>query len=91
LDDRVEPDEAPLFLFWLTDREKMYEMVCNRFKEIYGSLYLLEKRIEEDGVPTDDHTLWDDAIEWRNTVSSGAIGWSHRMNHTTLQHNYNIT
>ena len=51
----------------------MYKLICNRFEERYGSLNLLEKRIEEDGVPMDDHTLWDDVIEWRNTVSSGAM------------------
>ena len=54
---------------YLTGRKKIYEVICKKFEEKYGSLDLLEKRIEEEGVPLDNHTLWDDAIEWRNAVA----------------------
>ena len=40
-----------------------------KFEDKYGSLYLLEKRMEEYGVPLDNRTLWDAAIEWRNAVA----------------------
>jgi len=54
---------------YLTGRKKIYEVICKKFEDKYGSLDLLEKRIEEEGVPLDNHTLWDDAIEWRNAVA----------------------
>ena len=54
---------------YLTGRKKIYEVICKKFEDKYGSLYLLEKRIEEYGMPLDNHTLWDDAIEWRNAVT----------------------
>lgn len=31
----------------------------------YDSLEVLEGRIEEQGVPPDDHTLYTDLLEWR--------------------------
>lgn len=54
---------------YLTGRKKIYEVICKKFEDKYGSLDLLEKRIEEEGVPLENHTLWDDAIEWRNAVA----------------------
>jgi len=54
---------------YLMGRKKIYEVICKKFEDKYGSLNLLEKRIEEEGVPLDNHTLWDDAIEWRNALA----------------------
>jgi len=54
---------------YLSGRKKIYEAICKKFEEKYNSLDLLEKRIEEYGVPLDNHTSWDDAIEWRNAVA----------------------
>ena len=28
----------------------------------------LERKIEEEEVPIDDHKIWEDSIEWRNAV-----------------------
>lgn len=33
--------------------------------ERYGSIELLEKNINSEGVPVDDHTLYTDLLEWR--------------------------
>ena len=69
--DEVFPEQAIAEINdYLTDRRKIYEAICKKFEGIYGSLDLLEKRMEEYGVPLDDHTLWDDVIEWRNSVSN---------------------
>ena len=54
----------------LTGKKEIYKAICKQFEDVYGSLDMLEKRIEEDGVPPDDHTQWDDVIEWRNVVSN---------------------
>jgi translation initiation factor 2 alpha subunit (eIF-2alpha) len=46
-----------------------YEAIARRFEEKYGcSLEELEKRIDREGVPLDNHELWEDSIEWRNAV-----------------------
>ncbi len=46
-----------------------YEAVSRRFEEKYGcSLEGLEKRIDREGVPLDNHEMWEDSIEWRNAV-----------------------
>ena len=70
--DVVIPDRAIVEIsVYLTGRKEMYEAICKKFEGIYCSRDLLEKRIDEEGVPTDGHTIWDDAIEWRNVVSNG--------------------
>ena len=28
----------------------------------------LEKKIEREGVPVDEHGIWEDSMEWRNAV-----------------------
>jgi hypothetical protein len=33
--------------------------------EQYGSLEHLERRIDSEGVPAEDHTLYTDLLEWR--------------------------
>nr|MDO8079218.1 hypothetical protein [Candidatus Freyarchaeota archaeon] len=46
-----------------------YEAISHRFEEKYGcSLEELEKRIDREGVPLDNHEMWEDSIEWRNAV-----------------------
>lgn len=46
-----------------------YEAIVSRFEEKYGcSLDELEKKIEREGVPLDNHEVWEDSIEWRNAV-----------------------
>jgi len=37
-------------------------------KKYKCSLEELEKRIEKEGVPVDNHGIWEDSIEWRNAV-----------------------
>jgi Asp/Glu/hydantoin racemase len=32
----------------------------------YNSQHILEKRINEEGVSVDDHTLYTDLLEWRS-------------------------
>lgn len=54
---------------YLSGRKKIDEAICKKFEERYNTLDLLEKRIEDDGVPLDNHSLWDDAIKWRNAVA----------------------
>jgi len=55
---------------YLTERKKIHEVICKKIEDKYGPLDLLEKGIEEEGVPLDNHTLWDNAIEWRNAVAA---------------------
>ena len=46
-----------------------YEAIVKKFEKKYRcSLEDLEKRIEEEGVPVDNHEIWEDSIEWRNAV-----------------------
>nr|MDO8080298.1 hypothetical protein [Candidatus Freyarchaeota archaeon] len=46
-----------------------YKTVAGRFKKKYGrSLDELEKRIEREGVPPNNHEIWEDSIEWRNAT-----------------------
>ena len=48
---------------------EFYEAVIARFERKYRcSLEELEARIEREGVPMDDHEIWEDSIEWRNAV-----------------------
>jgi len=69
--DEVIPDHAIVEISeYLTGRKEIYEAICKKFEGVYGSRDLLEKRIDEEGVPLDDHTIWDDAIEWENAVSN---------------------
>jgi ribosome-binding protein aMBF1 (putative translation factor) len=46
-----------------------YEAIVKKFEKKYGcSLEELEKRIEKEVVPIDNHEIWEDSIEWRNAV-----------------------
>ena len=53
----------------LKEEAEYYEAIVKKFEKKYGcSLEELEKRIEKEGVPIDDHEIWEDSIEWRNAV-----------------------
>ncbi len=46
-----------------------YKAIVRKFEKKYGcSLEELEKKIEEEGVPIDDHKIWEDSIKWRNAA-----------------------
>ena len=53
----------------LREDVEYYEAIVRKFEKKYGcSLEELEKKIEEEGVPIDDHEIWEDSIEWRNAA-----------------------
>jgi len=53
----------------LKEEAGYYEAIVKKFEKKYGcSLEELERRIEREGVPVDDHEIWEDSIEWRNAV-----------------------
>jgi len=44
-----------------------------RFKKKYKiSLTQLEEKIKTEGVPTEEHQIWEDSIEWRNATEEAA-------------------
>lgn len=46
-----------------------YKAIITKFEKKYRcSLDELEKKIEREGVPLDNHEIWEDSIEWRNAV-----------------------
>ena len=45
-----------------------YKTIATKFEKKYGRLEELENRIEKEGVPLDNHEIWEDSIEWRNAV-----------------------
>jgi len=46
-----------------------YEAIITKFEKKYKcSLDELERKIEREGVPLDNHEIWEDSIEWRNAV-----------------------
>jgi len=48
----------------LREDVEYYEAIVRKFEKKYGcSLEELEKKIEEEGVPIDDHEIWEDSIE----------------------------
>jgi len=56
--DEAIPDHAIVGISeYLTGRKEIYEAICKKFEGIYGSGDLLEKRIDEEGVLPDDHTI----------------------------------
>ena len=53
----------------LREEVEYYEAIVKKFEKKYRcSLEDLEKRIEKEGVPIDNHEIWEDSIEWRNAV-----------------------
>ncbi|HID43253.1 MAG TPA: hypothetical protein EYP30_05655 [Archaeoglobaceae archaeon] len=53
---------------YLMERRRILEAICRKFEEMYGNFEQFEKRVEKDGVPEDDHTIWDNLIEWENAL-----------------------
>lgn len=48
---------------------EFYEAVIDKFRRKYScTLEELETRIERDGVPVENHEVWEDSIEWRNAT-----------------------
>lgn len=47
--------------------ERIFELkrARNRLEGLYGSLDALGNRIQAEGVSPDDHTLYNDLLEWR--------------------------
>lgn len=49
----------------LTERLVELKEAIRRFEEHYGSIDALERRIEAEGLSPDDHTLYQNLLEWR--------------------------
>ena len=54
---------------YLNSRRKILESIIRDFETRYGSLDRLREKIEKEGVPEDDHTIWDELIMWENLDS----------------------
>ncbi len=54
---------------YLNSRRKILESLIKEFEAKYGSLDKLREKIEREGVPEDDHTIWDELIMWENLNS----------------------
>ena len=53
----------------LREEAEYYKVIVKKFEKKYGcSLEELERRIEKEGVPIDNHEIWEDSIEWRNAI-----------------------
>jgi hypothetical protein len=49
----------------VSDRIIALKKAAAQLRESYGSLEELERRIQEEGISPDDHTLYTDLLEWR--------------------------
>ena len=54
---------------YLNSRKKVIELLIMEFEAKYGSLDKLREKIDNEGVPEDDHTIWDELIMWENLDS----------------------
>ncbi len=54
---------------YLNSRRRILESIIRDFEARYGSLDRLREKIEKEGVPEDDHTIWDELIMWENLDS----------------------
>lgn len=54
---------------YLREKKRTYENISRKFEEKYGGIKSLEEKINREGVPEEDHTLWDDLVEWGNVTS----------------------
>ena len=54
---------------YLNSRKRILESLIKEFEARYGSLDKLREKIEREGVPEDDHTIWDELIMWVNLNS----------------------
>ena len=53
----------------VTERIVELKKTATRLQEKYGSRDALQERIEREGVPANDHTLYTDLMEW-NSIES---------------------
>ena len=51
---------------YLNSRKRILESLIREFETRYGSLDKLREKIEIEGVPVDDHTIWEELIMWEN-------------------------
>jgi hypothetical protein len=58
-----------LLMEYLNHRKKILEAMIKTFEIKYGSLEKLKEKIEKEGVPEENHTIWDDLIMWENLDS----------------------
>ncbi len=49
----------------VTDRIVDLKKTIHKFQDHYGSLNQLQEEIEAEGVPADDHHLYQDLLEWK--------------------------
>ena len=54
---------------YLNSRKRLLESLIKEFEARYGNLDKLREKIEREGVPEDDHTIWDELIMWENLNS----------------------
>ncbi len=54
---------------YLGEKKRAYESISKKFEEKHGNIKSLEEKVNQEGVPEGDHTLWDDLIEWGNVTS----------------------
>jgi len=65
----LERSLAEELIKWLREELAFYKAVIARFERKYNcTLEELEARIEREGVPVDEHEIWEDSIEWRNAL-----------------------
>ena len=69
MDIVIPTSTANLLMDYLNHRKKILESMIKTFERKYGSLEKLKDKIEKEGVPEDDHTIWDDLIVWENLNS----------------------
>jgi len=51
----------------------LFEGIEKRFQKKYKmTLPRLEEKIKTEGVPTKEHQIWEDSIEWRNATEEAA-------------------
>ncbi|MFQ6090307.1 MAG: hypothetical protein ACE5LD_02590 [Candidatus Bipolaricaulia bacterium] len=49
----------------ITERLVELKRAARQFEQRHGSIEALERRIEVEGLSPDDHTLYQDLLEWR--------------------------
>ena len=65
----IKPEVRREIVRRLSSELEYYEAIVNKFRKKYKcTLEELENRIEKEGVPVDDHEVWEDSIEWRNAI-----------------------
>lgn len=66
---RLSEDTAESIRKHLKSELQFYKDLDKKFRKKYKiSLAQLEKKIEREGVPIENHAIWEDSIEWRNAI-----------------------